>query len=261
VARNRKRAKERRTRRSPGQISRPGVATARGQGGVVHRDADRDIIEGDGLEGDGLERDLPAEDDGVKGSGIDRDPADRGAADRDGFQDEFERDDLEHDELNETPGPLEHAAPDVELAELQLALGRQQADREAASEPEPDDDDQDALGEADDDFAFEEGDDDYALDEGDDASDGGVGDADDGRGGGRALAPASARAAAARQLPGTRLINFLQGSWRELQRVHWPDRRQVMQATGVVIGFVIVAGIYLSIADTLSSKLVNLLLK
>ena len=31
-----------------------------------------------------------------------------------------------------------------------------------------------------------------------------------------------------------RLIAFLQGSWGELQRVQWPDRRQVVQATGVV---------------------------
>ena len=56
-------------------------------------------------------------------------------------------------------------------------------------------------------------------------------------------------------------VNFLQGSWRELQRVQWPDRRQVMQATGVVIGFVIVAGVFLGVADTIASKVVNLILK
>jgi preprotein translocase subunit SecE len=58
-----------------------------------------------------------------------------------------------------------------------------------------------------------------------------------------------------------RLIGFLQGSWRELQRVHWPDRRQVMQATGVVLGFVVVAGIFLGVADLAASKLMNLVLK
>ena len=57
-----------------------------------------------------------------------------------------------------------------------------------------------------------------------------------------------------------RLVGFLRGSWRELQRVQWPDRRQVMQATGVVIGFVIVAGIFLGVADLVASKLVNLIL-
>ena len=60
---------------------------------------------------------------------------------------------------------------------------------------------------------------------------------------------------------GRRLVNFVQGSWRELQRVQWPDRRQVMQATGVVIGFVIVAGVFLGVADYLAGKLVNLILK
>jgi preprotein translocase subunit SecE len=58
-----------------------------------------------------------------------------------------------------------------------------------------------------------------------------------------------------------RLGGFLRGCWLELQRVQWPDRRQVMQATGVVIGFVIVAGVYLGVADFVSSKLVNLILK
>jgi preprotein translocase subunit SecE len=64
-----------------------------------------------------------------------------------------------------------------------------------------------------------------------------------------------------RVAPGTRLVNFLQGSWRELQRVQWPDRRQVMQATGVVIGFVIVAGVYLGVADWVSQKLMSFILK
>ena len=63
-----------------------------------------------------------------------------------------------------------------------------------------------------------------------------------------------------RESAGARLVGFLRGCWRELQRVHWPDRRQVMQATGVVIGFVIVAGIFLGVADLVASKLINLIL-
>jgi preprotein translocase SecE subunit len=59
----------------------------------------------------------------------------------------------------------------------------------------------------------------------------------------------------------SRLVTFLQGSWRELQRVQWPDRRQVMQATGVVIGFVIVAGAYLGAADAVAGKIVDFILK
>jgi preprotein translocase subunit SecE len=64
-----------------------------------------------------------------------------------------------------------------------------------------------------------------------------------------------------RQSAPARLIGFLQGSWRELQRVQWPDRRQVMQATGVVLGFVVVAGIFLGVSDLVASKLMNLVLK
>ena len=56
---------------------------------------------------------------------------------------------------------------------------------------------------------------------------------------------------------GNRFINFLRASWAELQRVQWPDRRQVAQATGVVIGFVIIAGLYLGLADWVAQKVVN----
>jgi preprotein translocase subunit SecE len=57
-----------------------------------------------------------------------------------------------------------------------------------------------------------------------------------------------------------RLVGFARGSWLELQRVHWPDRRQVMQATGVVLGFVIIAGAFLGLADLVASKLVHFVL-
>jgi preprotein translocase SecE subunit len=82
-----------------------------------------------------------------------------------------------------------------------------------------------------------------------------------GAGGGGELAPASAPVPEARTFPGSRLINFLRGSWRELQRVQWPDRRQVVQATGVVIGFVIVAGLFLGGADWVAQKIVTFILK
>ncbi len=81
------------------------------------------------------------------------------------------------------------------------------------------------------------------------------------RGSGRGASVGDAALPASRAIPGNRLVTFLQGSWRELQRVQWPDRRQVMQATGVVIGFVIVAGVFLGVADFLAGKLVNLILK
>jgi preprotein translocase SecE subunit len=59
---------------------------------------------------------------------------------------------------------------------------------------------------------------------------------------------------------GNKVTSFLRASWAELQRVQWPDRRQVGQATAVVLGFVIVAGGFLGLADLLGSDLVNAIL-
>jgi preprotein translocase subunit SecE len=152
--------------------------------------------------------------------------------------------------------PLEHATPDVELAEAQLAVGRPELAGEAPDEPE---------------FSDPElTDDAFDGDAGDDGFCGGSGG---GGGGGSALARGDdggrrgsgsvAVGAVSAHSPwaGARLVGFVQGSWRELQRVQWPDRRQVMQATGVVIGFVIVAGLFLGAADWVAQRLVTLILK
>ncbi|MBA2349722.1 MAG: preprotein translocase subunit SecE [Solirubrobacterales bacterium] len=57
-----------------------------------------------------------------------------------------------------------------------------------------------------------------------------------------------------------RFPGFLRASWAELQRVQWPDRRQVAQATAVVLGFVVIAGAYLGLADAVASRFVDLIL-
>jgi preprotein translocase subunit SecE len=75
----------------------------------------------------------------------------------------------------------------------------------------------------------------------------------------RRRAPGRARAAK-EPGEGNRVVNFLRGSWRELQRVQWPDRRQVGQATAVVIGFVIVAGAFLGLADFVAGKIVDFII-
>jgi preprotein translocase SecE subunit len=68
------------------------------------------------------------------------------------------------------------------------------------------------------------------------------------------------------QAPGARLrgphraIAFLRASWAELQRVQWPDRRQVTQATAVVLGFVAIAGAYLGVADFVAKEIVEFIL-
>ncbi len=78
---------------------------------------------------------------------------------------------------------------------------------------------------------------------------------------------AGAPAHAAGPVPGTptkrgpaRFAAFLRASWAELQRVQWPDRAQVGQATAVVVGFVIIAGAYLGLADAAAQRVVDIIL-
>jgi preprotein translocase SecE subunit len=77
------------------------------------------------------------------------------------------------------------------------------------------------------------------------------------------VVPRRRRAAApGRELPreGNRFANFLRACWAELQRVQWPDRRQVAQATAVVLVFVLIAGGYLGLLDAIFSRLVDAIL-
>ena len=57
-----------------------------------------------------------------------------------------------------------------------------------------------------------------------------------------------------------RLLEFLKAVWAELQRVQWPDRRQVTQLTGVVLFFVLIVGAYLGGLDAIFSKLIQSIL-
>jgi preprotein translocase SecE subunit len=197
VARNRKRAKERRNRRPTGAGRQaPGIATARGQ----------------------RSEETPA----------------RGQR------------------SEETPEAIEHATPDVELAEAQLAVGRQLADQPEDGVPA---NGELSAGELDESSEPEE--ELYFEAERESVED----DEESAEPSGGELSGPTVAAPERRVRSHFRLINFLQGSWRELQRVQWPDRRAVMQATGVVIGFVIIAGLYLGLADAVAGKIVTLILK
>ncbi len=59
---------------------------------------------------------------------------------------------------------------------------------------------------------------------------------------------------------GSRFLNFLRACWAELLRVQWPDRRQVGQATAVVLGFVVLAGAFLGLADVVAERVVDFIL-
>ena len=54
-----------------------------------------------------------------------------------------------------------------------------------------------------------------------------------------------------------RVITFLGHCVEELRRVQWPDRRQVGQATAVVLGFCVLAGAFLGVMDAIWKPLVN----
>jgi len=58
----------------------------------------------------------------------------------------------------------------------------------------------------------------------------------------------------------SRIFGFLSACWAELQRVQWPDRRQLTQLTGIVLFFVILAGAYLGALDAVFSKLIQAIL-
>ena len=57
-----------------------------------------------------------------------------------------------------------------------------------------------------------------------------------------------------------RVITFLGHCIDELRRVQWPNRRQVGQATAVVLGFVVIAGGYLGLLDALWQPLIEAIL-
>ena len=57
-----------------------------------------------------------------------------------------------------------------------------------------------------------------------------------------------------------RFITFLGHCVDELRRVQWPNRRQVGQATAVVLGFVVIAGGYLGLLDALWKPLIEAIL-
>jgi preprotein translocase SecE subunit len=137
-------------------------------------------------------------------------------------------------EATPAPDPLQNASPDVDQAKLAEA---------GALHPDADELDD---GLADDEFAAEDFE--RAPDEAEES-----------------LVPATGTHAeheaelAPRRRRG-RVLTFLGHSADELRRVQWPNRRQVGQATAVVLGFVVLAGGYLGLLDALWKPIVDAIL-
>jgi preprotein translocase subunit SecE len=151
---------------------------------------------------------------------------------------------------SDVPGALDHASADVDEFDAALirGAGGVAAEPEPATaepvEPEADDGTEDVLQE----------DASTLPRRGGGGGDGGAGGGPPG--GGRD----GERPSGAPLRGGNRAIGFLRASWAELQRVQWPDRRQVTQATAVVIGFVAIAGVYLGVADFVAKEIVEVIL-
>jgi preprotein translocase subunit SecE len=150
-----------------------------------------------------------------------------GAAD--GAQGEVVRADL--------PGALDHAGAEVDEFDAALVRGGAGTPVTRDDQAEFDAEVEDALQEP--------------------VGPGGIGA---GGAGGGGLGGEGARPSGAPLRPGNKAIGFLRASWAELQRVQWPDRRQVTQATAVVLGFVTLAGVYLGVADTVAKEIVEFIL-
>jgi preprotein translocase subunit SecE len=58
----------------------------------------------------------------------------------------------------------------------------------------------------------------------------------------------------------SRVAQFLVAVWAELQRVQWPNRQALTTLTGVVLGFVLIAGGYLGLLDAIFSEIIKAIL-
>jgi len=140
------------------------------------------------------------------------------------------------------PGSLDHASGEVEQVEAAIVAG-------AKGEPVADDE-LDAKGGEDVVDEAPEDTDEEAVDEDDDALDREEHSAGTGLAAG---APTKGRS-------GFRFVNFTRACVAELQRVQWPDRRQTGQATTVVLGFVVIAGAFLGLADTIAQEIIDFII-
>ena len=60
--------------------------------------------------------------------------------------------------------------------------------------------------------------------------------------------------------PVARSREFLEESWAELKKVHWPSRKEVQGATLVVVVGVVIVALYLGLVDFVLSWLIHHLL-
>jgi len=52
---------------------------------------------------------------------------------------------------------------------------------------------------------------------------------------------------------GPRAVQFVKEAWQELQKVHWPTRKETYQATAVVLVVVTVSAVFIGLVDLVLS--------
>ncbi len=161
----------------------------------------------------------------------------------------------------DVPGALDHASSDVDEFDAALVRGAGGVTAtpdttEELEELEQTSDDLEQPADAED--GLPEGSEDELELPG--AGGGGNGRGHDGDRGGGSGRGHHERPSGAPLRGGNRAAAFIRASWAELQRVQWPDRRGVTQATAVVLGFVVIAGAYLGLADFVAKELVEFVL-
>ena len=144
------------------------------------------------------------------------------------------------EELGRSDFTLEHDEAIVDRDEHEAALDDEEAARLAEDED----------WESDEDYAEDFAEDDLPEDE----RPTGAGEA------GYAARGRRGRAAADAHKDRPRVVQFLIACWAELQRVQWPDRQTLVTLTGVVLGFVLIAGGYLGLLDAVFSELIKAIL-
>lgn len=58
----------------------------------------------------------------------------------------------------------------------------------------------------------------------------------------------------------TKLKKFLKGAWAELKKVHWPNRRQILSFTSVVLFAVVLVAVMIFAVDSVLSKMLDFII-
>lgn len=57
-----------------------------------------------------------------------------------------------------------------------------------------------------------------------------------------------------------RAVKFFKGVWSELKKVHWPNRKELVTYTGIVLGTVLVAACVIWVIDSLFTAALSVLI-